>query len=159
MKNTAPATPLHRQRGFSILEILVATVLISSLVASGIYYVNLGDKSDLVNIAATKAVVSVRFPEALIAIYSRNLSLLDTEDGDLIDTGSVQRNVPVEWAIAGGSDEPTRNTLGLDLTFETEKEAEIIQEYLAGNKDSLMVSGAALSTQDAKVLRVTYEID
>ena len=157
--NTVSRTPSHRQGGFSILEILVATVLISSLVASGIYYVNLGDKSSLVSVAAAKTAVAVRFPEALVAVYSRALSLEDTGDTDLIATGSVQEDIPVEWTVAGGDNKPTKSTLQLNLTFDNETEAEIVKDYLVGNQDSLMVSAAALSADNDKMLLVTYKID
>ena len=159
MKNIVSGIPTHRQGGFSILEILVATVMISALVASGIYYVNLGDKSSLVNAAAVKTAIGVRFPEALVVIYSRKLSFVDTEDEDLIATGSVQRDVPVMWTIAGGAAAPTKNTLQLNLTFDAEKEAATIKDYLTNNKDSLMVSTAELSTRNDKTLLVTYEIN
>ena len=156
MKRKTVSSP--RQRGFSILEILVATVLISSLIASGIYYINLGSKASLVNVAAVKNVTAVRFPEALIAIYSRKQSFTGTANADLIETGSVQANVPVTWSIASGSDAPTKDTLKLNLTFTDEKEAEILKDYLLIHKDSLMVTDAVVSKSNNKLLLITYKV-
>lgn len=147
------------QRGFSILEILIATVLISSLVASGLYFVNLGDKTNLVDLTAIKTSVAVRFPEALVSIYAREQSFVGVTKADLIGTGSVRDGIPLGWTIASGDDAPTRDTLKLTLTFGNGKDAEILKEYLEDNKDLLMVTAAEVSASDKKLLSITYGIN
>lgn len=154
-----PARCPHRQRGFSVLEILIATVMISALVASGLYFVNLGDKTNLVDLTAAKTAVAVRFPEALVSVYARKQSFVGTTDADLTSTGSVRAGTPFSWTIAGGDDAPTRNILKLSLTFEDAEEAELIKDYLVDNRDSLMVTAAEVSAKDKKVVSVTYGVN
>lgn len=149
---------IRHQRGFSVLEILIATVLISLLVASGLYYANVGDKAAAVDIAATKAAVVVRFPEAVMTVYARKGKLTDTSAADLTATGSARTDAPVTWAVSSGSDAPTADTLSIDLTFSSESEAKAMQEYLADNLDTTLVSAAEVDDTDGKILKVTYSV-
>ncbi len=157
-KSIAPARRKQRQRGFSILEILIATVLISLLVASGLYYANIGDKAATVDIAASKAALVVRFPEAVMTVYAQSQTLVGTTAQNLIDTGSVQRGVPLAWTVAGSSNAPTPNTLSVSLTFGTNSAAEAMETYLDNNLDTTMVSEAGVDATNDKVLTVKYEI-
>ena len=148
----------RRQHGFSILEILVAIVLISSLVASGLYYVNVGDKAAIADIAAAKTVIVVRFPEALMTIYARKQTLADTDADDLTDTGSVRAGSPVAWTVAGGDDAPGESKLSINLSFDEDSTAEEMKAYLDRHLDTTLVSETAISGDNSKVLKVTYSL-
>ncbi len=156
--STTYARRIRRQRGFSVLEILIATVLISLLVASGLYYANVGDKAATVDIAASKAAIVVRFPEALMTVYAQKRTLEGISDEDLVSTGSVRAGSPVAWEVAGGDDAPTADTLSVKLTFDRDTQAEAIKSYLEDNTDTTMVEQVAADGDDDKVLTVKYSV-
>ncbi len=150
---------IRRQRGFSVLEILIATVLISLLVTSGLYYANVGDKADTVDIATSKAVLVVRFPEALLSVYAKKQTLLGASEGDLTKTGSVRTGIPATWEVAGGDDKPTATALSVKLTFEKSEVVEVLKTYLDDSKDTTLVSEVAVDSDNGKVLTVTYRLE
>ena len=155
-------TPTRRrrcQRGFSILEILIATVLISLLVASGLYYANVGDKAATVSIAAAKVALATRFPEALMTIYAQKQTLLSTTAADLVGTGSVRAGSPVAWTVAADSDAPTATGLSVNLTFSDESVAKTLESYLKDNMDSMLVSSAEIDNDSKEILKVTYSVE
>ena len=146
------------QRGFSALEILIATVMISLLIASGIYYTNIGDKVSAVDITAAKAAAVVRFPEALMLLYSRQQTLAGVTAADLTGTGSVRAGAPFTWAVASAPNAPTQNRLSLDVTFKDSGTAAAMATYLNNSSDETMVDSAAVSNGNNKLLTVTYEV-
>ncbi len=148
----------HRQRGFSVLEVLVATVMISLLVASGLYYANIGDKADAVDVAASKATIVVRFPEALMTVYALKQTLEDATAADLVSTGSVRSNSPVTWAVADGDDAPEASTLSINMTFDDSETASAMEDYLNGVTGTTLVSSAKVDTNNDAILKVTYEL-
>ena len=157
-KSIILARRIRYQRGFSVLEILIATVLISLLIASGLYYANVGDKADIVDVTASKAAIAVRFPEALLSVYAKQQTFTGTTLDDLVKTGSVRAGSPVVWSIASGDDAPKDDTLKVRLTFDSDSEAGVLKTYLDNNKDAMMVSDITTDTEDEKTLVITYEI-
>lgn len=158
--STASARRIRRQRGFSVLEILIATVLISLLVASGLYYANVGDKAATVDIAASKAAIVVRFPEALMTVYAQKQTLAGIDADDLTATGSVRANTPMTWSVATGEgNTPTADTLSLQMTFDRDNQAEAILEYLNDNIDTTMVDEVSRGDgEESNVLTVKYSV-
>ncbi len=157
--STTCVKPIQRQRGFSVLEILIATVLISLLVASGLYYANVGDKAATVDIAASKAAIVVRFPEALMTVYAQKRSLEAVTASDLVSTGSVRAGSPVTWEVASGDDDkPTADTLSIKLTFDRDTQAEAVKSYLEDNTDTTMVDEVKGDADNDKVLTVKYSV-
>ena len=143
-----------RSRGFSTLEILIATVLIGTLVAGGIYYANIGQKVSAVELVSLKAAVVVRFPEAIATVYANKQTLASVSVNDLVTTGSVQANKPVTWVVST-DDEPTKNTVSLIFTLTDSTEVSNLQTYLTENIDTTLVSTV---TVDGNDVVVKYEI-
>ena len=157
-KTISSGRGIRGQRGFSILEILIATVLISSLVASGLYYANVGDKSATAAITASKAAIAVRFPEAIMTIYALRQTLVGTTNAELVSTGSVQSNQPVTWGVAS-TPAPSANSLSISLTFDDSSTASSMRTYLTNNSDTMLVSTAAVDAGNGKILTVTYDLN
>lgn len=154
-----PPRRTRNQRGFSVLEILIAIVLISLLVASGLYYANVGDKAAAVDIAAAKAAIVVRFPEALMMVYALKQTFDDADADDLTATGSVRTDSPVPWEIAGDDDAPTADTLSVKLTFTGDSQAEAVHDYLQDNIDTTMVEEVSRGeSEESNVLTVKYSV-
>lgn len=156
--STTCARRIRRQRGFSVLEILIATVLISLLVASGLYYANVGDRAATVDIVASQAAIVVRFPEALMTMYAQKRTLEDVTAAELVGTGSVRDGSPVTWEVADGDDAPTADTLSVKMTFDEESQAAAIKSYLEDNIDTTMVDQVEVDEDDASILTVRYSI-
>lgn len=145
--------------GFSVLEILIATVLIGTLIAGGVYYANIGQKVNAVDLVSLKTSTVVRFPEAVVTIYSEKQSLLDVDAGDLTATGSVQTDKPVVWAVASGDDAPTKNSISVIFTLTNDEQANNLSTYLNDNLDTTMVSDAEVGTgENSNRVTVKYEI-
>ena len=154
-----PGRRKDHRAGFSTLEILIATVLIGTLIAGGVYYANIGQKVSAVDLVSLKTATVVRFPEAIVTIYSERQSLLNTTAGDLAGTGSVQADKPVPWAVSDGTDATTRNSISLVFTLDTSDQASDLVSYLEDNKDTTLVSEAEAGTGDKnKQVTVKYEI-
>ena len=151
---------MRRNAGFSTLEILIATVLIGTLIAGGVYYANIGKKVNAVDLVSLKTATVVRFPEAITTIYSEQQTLAGVTAVNLVATGSVQADKPVTWAVSTDNDATTKNAISLVFTLEDDAQAMALQSYLASNKDTTLVSEATVGTSEGNANQVTvkYEI-
>lgn len=132
-----------RQRGFSSLEILIATILIGLLVAGGVYYANIGDKVNAVNMASVQTAAVVRFPEAIMTIYSQTNNLTATDKNDLIGTRSVINNRPVAWSVLNsGIDQATATEISIKFVFTDNDQASNFLSYINAGLNTTMVKAA-----------------
>ncbi len=152
-------TQAHKQQGFSTLEVLVATVMISVLVAGGIYYANIGEKINAVELVSIKTSAVVRFPEAITTSYALRNTLANITKTQLSDTGSVREDKPVPWTVVTqGNDDPT--TVKLLFTLDTQGQAEALDTYLSGNAQTTLVKASEVQACSPKYcVEVEYAID
>ncbi len=149
----------HGQLGFSTLEVLVATVMIATLVAGGIYYANIGEKINAVNLVSIKTSAVVRFPEAITTSYALRNTLANVTRTHLSDTGSVREDKPVPWAVvAEGNDDPY--SVQMRFTLDTQGQAEALNAYLNGNAQTTLISDSRMKSCSPKYcVDVKYAID
>lgn len=150
----------NKLTGFTILEILVATVLISILVSSGIYFVNVSEKRTVVEDTAIQLSLLRNFPSAIVQTYQTKSSLKSVTLADLTKTGEVQTNEPVAWAIGAAADSigPTDNGVTLVFTFTEQAQASRLHTFLQSRLAGNLISATALAGSDMKMLRVTYSL-
>lgn len=147
------------QRGFSSLEILISTILIGLLVAGGIYYANIGDKVHAVNMASVQTNAVVRFPEAIMTIYTQTNDLRGTRKVDLLRTRSVVDNRPVNWLVPGsGSDGPIKDEISVKFIFTQAEQARSFLSYLNSHINTTMVKSAVSADQGLAAM-VRYSVD
>ena len=140
------------------MEILIATVLIGLLVAGGVYYANIGDKVDSVNMVSAQTAAVVRFPEAIMTIYSQSNDLSSVTKGDLLRTRSVINNKPIAWSVlSGGSDTPTKTEISIKFSFAEKRQADSFLSYLNSHTDTTMIKSAKSSDQ-GKSTSVRYAV-
>ena len=149
----------HGQQGFSTLEVLVATVMIATLVAGGIYYANIGEKINAVDLVSIKTSAVVRFPEAITTSYALRNTLADVTQENLSDTGSVREGKPIPWiVVAEGNDDPS--SVQLRFTLDTQGQADALNSYLSGNAQTTLVSESKTQACSPKYcVDVKYAID
>lgn len=147
-----------RQRGFSSLEILIATILIGLLVAGGVYYANIGDKVNAVNMASVQTAAVVRFPEAIMTIYSQTNNLAAVDKNDLIGTRSVIDNRPVVWSVpSGGADTATNTEISIRFVLADNNQAGNFLSYISAGVNTTMVKSARRVPNSSAVI-VRYAV-
>lgn len=158
--NSSPTAAKRRgkQRGFSSLEILIATILIGLLIAGGVYYANIGDKVDAVNMASIQTAAVVRFPEAIMTIYAQTNRLTSVSKNDLIGTHSVVNNKPLAWIVmATGAHRANKDEISIKFSFPNNTQTRGFLDYLNAHINTTMVKSAA-SADNGRAAIVRYSV-
>ncbi len=150
----------RKTTGFTILEIIVATILISLLVSSGIYFVDITKKREVVEKTIIELSMLRNFPSAIIQVYQSKRTLANVTAQDLIDTREVQANEPIDWAIGTSADNlaPNINDITVVFTFTVAEQATAVREFLADRLSSNLISAVASPGGNAERLHVTYTL-
>ncbi len=150
----------RKTTGFTILEIIVATILISLLVSSGIYFVDITKKREVVEKTTIELSMLRNFPSAIIQVYQSKGMLTNVTTQDLINTREVQANEPITWAVGTSANNlaPSVNDITVVFTFAVAEQATAIREFLADRLSSNLISAVASPSGNAQRLHVTYTL-
>ncbi len=150
----------RKTAGFTILEIIVATILISLLVSSGIYFVDITKKREVVEKTTIELSMLRNFPSAIIQVYQSKGTLAEATTQDLIDTREVQANEPIDWAVGTSSNNlaPSVNDITVVFTFTAAGQATAVREFLANKLNTNLISAVASPNGNTERLHVTYTL-
>ena len=146
------------QHGFTILEILVATLLIGILITGGIYFIDVGEKREVVKMSSAKVSLVRNFPAAVAQVYQKKLTFIGVTANDLTSTKEVFAGSPATWAIGTAANAPTQERISIIFTLSSVGQATQLKDFLVTNLDRTLASAATQDSADMKRLIVTYSL-
>ena len=109
-------TKSKKQKGFTLIEILVVVGLLSTLIASGIYFVNFSDRAETIGTLELSQWVHRDMPQALITAYTNNGNRFNGMTKTRItSTAYVDNDVPsaTSWAVGAVA---TGDTININVS-------------------------------------------
>ena len=148
--------PARRQAGFTLIELLVVIVLISSILAGGLYYSDIGGKKDQVSSLSVDLLFQRDLPQALMAAYiNEGNTFTGFEKTDLEDAIEDRKPESVEsWKESEVADAVKDDKVTFIVKFKKGEQATAFGKRLEKNADIVGVVGTGAAVKD---VTVTYD--
>lgn len=142
-----------KQSGFTLIEILVTMVILATIISSGIYFANIGDRSENINVLSMELFLHRNMPSALLSAYQSNgNSFVGVTKSAILASNDVSTTTPTDlsWSVTGT---PTTTDITIRITTGSTDEATRLHSQIDTNG---YISAAA---PDGIHVDVTYSLN